>query len=156
MQGPRWIADNWVTLLNAAGVVGGLFFTAISLRSDTKSRKIANLLTMTTNHREIWMEFFKHPELARVLDVSANPAKEPVTPGEKEFVNIVFLHVSSVYESLKDDLVNKQEGLRQDVGSFFSLPIPRAVWEKTKNFQNDDFVAFVESCRNRTGVTSHL
>jgi hypothetical protein len=29
-----------------------------------------------------------------------------------------------------------------------SLPIPRAIWEKVKVVQNDDFVAFVESCRN--------
>jgi hypothetical protein len=38
--------------------------------------------------------------------------------------------------------------LRRDVAQFFSLPIPRAVWEKTKVTQNDDFVAFVESCLN--------
>jgi hypothetical protein len=37
--------------------------------------------------------------------------------------------------------------LRQDVRSFFSLPLPKAVWEKTKIFQNQDFVKFVEMCR---------
>ena len=45
-------------------------------------------------------------------------------------------------------MVIKQEGLRSDICSFFSLPIPQAVWEKTKLFQNDDFVEFVESCRH--------
>jgi len=39
------------------------------------------------------------------------------------------------------------EGLRRDIAQFLSLPIPRDVWNKIKNVQNDDFVAFVESCR---------
>lgn len=136
-----------MTVLNAVGVIGGLFLTARALRSETKTRKIANLLTATTNHREVWKEFFEHPELARVVDPSANLAKRPVTPVEQEFVNMVVNHISSVYESLKDELVTKQEGLRQDVRSFFSLPLPKAVWEKTKIFQNQDFVKFVEMCR---------
>src|SRR5580658_6880758 len=124
MEGLRWIADRWLTLLNAVGVVGGLFFTASSLRSTTKTQRIANLLALTSNHREVWREFFKNPELARVLDRSADLSRNPITPGETEFVNMVVLHTSSVYESLKDDLVTRQEGLRRDVQSFFSLPIP--------------------------------
>jgi len=147
MEGLRWIVENWFTALSAIGVVGGLYFTAVSLRSETKTRKIANLLAMTANHREVWKEIFHSPELARVVDSSADVAKQSITPEEQAFVNMVVLHISSVYETLKDELVIKQEGLRRDVGLFFSLPIPRAVWEKTKLFQNQDFVAFVEKCR---------
>ena len=145
----RWIVENWVTVLNAIGVVGGLFFTATALRSDAKARQIANLLTVTSNHREIWKEFFHRPELARVLDPSADIAKQTITPAEEEFVNFVILHLSSVFYAMRDEMIIKLEGLRRDTGSFFSLPIPQAVWEKTKGFQNDDFVAFVEYCRMR-------
>ena len=42
----------------------------------------------------------------------------------------------------------KPEGLRRDVASFFSLPIPLLVWERLKIAQNDRFVAYVEACRN--------
>jgi hypothetical protein len=150
MPGSPWMVENWMTVLNAVGVIGGLFLTARALRSETKTRRIANLLTVTRNHRELWKEFFEHPELARVLDASVDLAKRPITPGEQKFVNMVVNHISSVYESLKDELVTKQEGLRQDVRSFFSLPLPKAVWEKTKMFQNEDFVKFVESCQNPT------
>ncbi len=59
---------------------------------------------------------------------------------------MVVLHVSSVFEALKDDLLNRQEGLRRDICAFMSLPIPRSVWKDIKTFQNDDFVALVESC----------
>jgi len=147
MEVSRWIAENWFDFLSAAGVIGGLFFTAVSLRSETKTRKIANLLTMTANHREVWKEFFSRPELAHVLNASANVESQAITPEEVVFVNMVILHISSVYEALKDELVIKQEGLRRDVRSFFSLPIPQTVWKKTKLFQNADFTAFVEECR---------
>jgi len=50
--------------------------------------------------------------------------------------------------SQSDTVVVKVEGLRRDIAQFLSLPIPREVWEKIKVLQNDDFVAFVESCRN--------
>jgi hypothetical protein len=88
MEGPLWIADNWVTLLNAVGVVGGLFFTATAVRSATKTQRIANLLALTSNHRAVWREFINNPKLARVLDPSADLTKKPVSPGEQEFVKI--------------------------------------------------------------------
>ena len=143
----KWLTENWFNLLNAVGVIAGLFFTAISLRSETKTRKISNLLTMTSNHREVWKELLNRPHLARVLDASVDVAKQPVTPEEWKFVNFVVLHTSSMYEALKDELVTNQHGLRRDVGTFFSLPIPHAVWERTRLFQNEDFAVFVESCR---------
>ena len=148
MQGMRWLAEHWETVLNAVGIIGGLFFTSWALYSDTETRRIANLLTITANHREIWKEFFLRPQLARVLKSSVDLTKEAISPEERIFVNMVILHTSSVFETLKNELVTKQEGLRRDVWTFFSLPIPQAVWETTKLLQNDDFVKFIDSCRN--------
>ena len=141
----EWISQNFFNLFSVAGIIGGLWFTAISLRSETKTRRVANLLTITANHREVWKEFFGKPELARVIEPSANVENQPVTPAEEFFVNMVISHTSSVYEALKDDLVIKQENLRRDVKSFFSLPVPNAVWTKTKLLQNQDFAAFIDS-----------
>ena len=142
----EWISQNWFNIFSSVGIIGGLWFTAVSLRSETKTRRVANLLAITANYREVWKEFFHSPELARVIDPSADVAKKPITPAEKYFVNMIFSHTSSMYEALKDELVTGQEGLRRDVGSFLSLPIPQAVWKKTKIFQNADFIAFVEKC----------
>jgi hypothetical protein len=141
----EWLAENWFNLFSSAGIIGGLWFTAVSLHSETKTRRIANLLTLTANYREVWKEFFRSPELARVIEPSADVAKQPVTPAEEFFVNMVISHTSSVYEALKDELLNKQEGLRRDVRAFCSLPVPNAVWIKTKMLQNQDFAAFIES-----------
>ena len=143
-----WISQNWFGLFSTVGITGGLWFTAVSLHSETKTRRIANLLTITANHREIWKELFHRPELARVLDASANVTKQPVTRTEEIFVNMIILHISSVYYAMNDELVIKLEGLRRDVAQFLSLPIPKAVWEKTKVLQNDALVRFIEECQN--------
>jgi hypothetical protein len=143
-----WLANNLFNLLSAAGIIGSLYFAAISLRSETKTRRIANLLAITANHRELWKVFLKDKELARVRDSSADTTKRPITDAERVFVNLVIQHVNSVYCAMNDQLVIKVEGLRRDVAQFFSLPIPREIWEQIKVLQNDDFVAFVESCRN--------
>ncbi len=142
----HWLAENWFTLLNAIGVVGGLLFTGYSLRSETKTRKIANLLALTQGHRDIWKQIFANPKLSRILEADTSVVE--VTPEEKIFVNLVIQHVSLVFHAMSNELTIKAEGLRRDVWWFFSLPIPRAVWEKTKVLQNDNFVDFVEACRN--------
>lgn len=148
MGGLRWIAENWVIALNAVGVVGGLFFNASSSRSETKTRRVTNLLTITRNHREIWADYYRNPELARVLDTSPDLVKQPVTRKEEIFANLVILHLSSVFYALKDDLLITQEGLRRDVVAFLTKPIPLVVWDRVKLVQNKAFVDYVEACRN--------
>ncbi|HEV2437804.1 MAG TPA: hypothetical protein VG077_17550 [Verrucomicrobiae bacterium] len=143
-----WISQNWFNLLSAGGIIGGLWFTAFSLRSATKSQRVANLLTITANHREIWKEFLNNPKLKRVRDTGADTAKQPVSDAERVFVTMVILHIGSVYYATNDELVIKLEGLRRDIAQFLSLPIPQAVWEKMKVVQNDALVRFIEECRN--------
>jgi hypothetical protein len=140
-----WVSQNWFNLFSAIGIIAGLWFTAFSLRSETKTRRIANLLTITANHREIWKEFLNNQKLERVRDPAADTAKQPVTDAERVFVNLVIQHINSVYCAMNDQLVIKVQGLRRDIAQFFSLPIPKSVWEKTKPFQNDDFAKFIES-----------
>lgn len=145
----RWLAENWFTLLNAVGVVGSLLFTGYSLRSETKTRRIANLLTLTRNHREIWTEFYRNPHLKRVLSENVDLVKRPITRAEEIFVNLVVQHLNSSFYAMRDRLEIKPEGLRQDVGAFFTLPIPQAVWVKLKLLQDDALVEFVENCRQQ-------
>lgn len=143
-----WLADNSFDLVSAVGVIGSLWFTAISFRSEAETRRISNLIAITASHRDVWKIFLTNKELARVRDASANTTSHPITDDERIFVNMVIQHINSVYFAMNDQLVVKVEGLRRDIAQFFSLPIPREVWDKIKVLQNDDFVAFVESCRN--------
>jgi hypothetical protein len=141
-----WLSGNWFTLLSAIGIVGSLLFTAISLQSESKTRRIANLLILTKNHRELWSLILNHSSLKRVLDASAGLMKRPATVGERLFINMLIQHLGSAYEAIKTGLAIKPDGLSQDVQWFFGLPIPKAIWEEVKHLQNDDFVAFVERC----------
>ena len=144
----KWFLENWLTILNAVGIIGGLFFTAYSLRHETKTRRTGNLLTLIQNHRELWAELFRYPALARVLDANVDLIKRPITSDETIFVNMAIQHLNGAYQAMKNGLVIKQDGLRRDVWAFFSLPIPKAIWDKTKVMQNDDFAEFVEQCQN--------
>jgi hypothetical protein len=145
MGAGEWISQNWFYILSTIAGFGGLWFAAFSIYEDAKARRVSNLLAITANHREVWKECFRNPELARVIDPAADVKKQPVTPAEEFFMSMVISHTSSTYEALKNELVTKQDGLRRDVRSFFSLPVPKAVWIKTKLLQNQDFAAFIES-----------
>ena len=118
----QWLTENWFDLFSSVGIVSGLWFTAISLHSETKTRRIANFLAVTANYREIWREFLNQPKLARVLDAAADVKNQPVTPEEEMFVNMVILHISTTFYAMNDELLLKLEGARQDMAQFFSLP----------------------------------
>jgi len=82
------------------------------------------------------------------MDPSADLSKQAVTREEERFVMLVIQHLNGVFQAMQNGLVVKPEGVRRDVSSFFSLPIPKQVWELVKVLQNNDFVAFVEFCLN--------
>lgn len=141
-----WLTQNWFDLLSAVGIVASLLFTAVSLHSETKTRRVANLLALTQNHRELWRGFYQNADLTRVWDSLADTQVNPPTLAEQEFVNVVIHHLSSVYRATRYDLTVKPEGMARDVRAFFSLPIPKDVWERMKSFHDADFVTFVENC----------
>jgi hypothetical protein len=147
-----WLQLHWLDFLQSVGIIGGLLFTAVSIRTDSKVQRISNLRSFTKEHREIWTRLYDQPKLARIIQPHPDLDKRPVTHDEEMFVNFVILHLSDFQETLKQGLLFAPEGLQKDVRDFFSLPIPHTVWEKLKPLQDQDFVAFVEKCR-RGGQT---
>ena len=141
-----WIVQNWFDLLSAVGIIGGLVFTAVSLRSETKTRRIANLLSLTENHRELWKVFYQNVSLTRIRDPLADIKSLPVNQGEEIYVNVLIQHLASAYQAMLSDLTIKPERVHQDIREFFALPIPRFVWEKLRPMQNREFVEFVDEC----------
>jgi integrase len=125
----EWLSQNWFSLFSSAGIIGGLWFTAVSLRSETKTRRVANFLTVTGNYRDIWKEFLNQPKLARVLDPSADVAKQSVTPEEEIFVNMIILHISTTFYAINDELLLKLEGARGDCESPLTLERYLDAWK---------------------------
>jgi hypothetical protein len=122
-----------------------LGFTAISIRAETRARRVSNQIALMVNHREIWKEQASSPQLARVTDPTANLCTRPASIAEESFVIAVILQTYTAYEAMKDNLLVKQDGLHRDIKSFFSLPLPYAVWTKIRSLQNLDFILFFES-----------
>ena len=147
----NWLRDNWFTLLQSLGIIGGLLFTGVSLRVDAKVRRVGNLFAVTKQHREIWTALYSRPDLKRVTDASANLTAQPITDEEELFVNLLILHLATSYRAAKAGMFLLPGELQTDIAEFFTLPIPKAVWERTKRFQGREFVSFVEGYLNKTG-----
>jgi hypothetical protein len=143
-----WLAENWYSALEGAGIIGSLIFAAVSFRTDTKARRIGNLITLTEQQRNIWRELLHRSELSRVLDTQPDLRAKPITQEEELFVGFLILHLNSAYQAIGEGMFQSPEGLKADVMEFFSCPIPKAIWEKVIIFQNKKFIAFVESCLN--------
>jgi hypothetical protein len=145
----NWVQNNWFILLQSLGIITSICFAGISFRIDTKVRRVANLLEITKQHRDIWSEFYARPELKRVLKPSVNLTAHPITAEEELFVKLLILHLASAYRTSTFGMVTTPEELRDDISSFFGLPIPRAVWERMQHLQDHDFVRFVEQYRSQ-------
>jgi hypothetical protein len=146
MPGMDWLASHWYEALEGIGIIAALVYHAHVMRWDEKSTRITNLLTLTREHRELWTELYRRPELARVLDAKADLKATPVMGNEALFVGLLVTHLSATYQAMRHGVSIEMEGLCADVRAFFMLPIPHALWPESKPLQNRDFVAFVESC----------
>jgi hypothetical protein len=140
----EWIGYNWLALVQTGALAGGLLLTGIAVLLDARARRVGNLIQLTQQHRDLWERLYMQPELARILDPAADPALPAVTAEEERFVIFLILHLSNTYYAIRAGFFQKLRGLHRDIERFFSLPIPRAVWEKVKDFQEESFVRFVE------------
>jgi len=139
-----WISDNWFSLLQSGGIIASVLFTALVVRRDMSERRFANHILVTEQHRSIWKELYARPELGRVVDPKAKIAGHPITQHEELFLTFIILHLSTVHRAMKNGLVPRMGGVREDIRSFFTLPLPQAVWQKLKPMQDEEFVQFVE------------
>jgi hypothetical protein len=136
---------SWLSMLLTFGLLGAFAFLGTMLFIDARARRVSNLIQLTQQHRELWERMFIDPRLARVLDPTADIEHAPVTAEEEMFVIFIILHLNCTFYAMKSGFYPKPEGLAQDIEMFFSLPIPRALWEKVKSLQDRRFVAFVDA-----------
>lgn len=140
-----WLSANWFTVLQTAGIVGGLVFTGYNLRLNARIRKIDTLINLTQQHRAIWLKFLDSPNLKPVLEENRDMSKQPVTDDEGVFVNLIILHLTTAITAARSGIFPVFAGQDRDIEEFFSLPVPRAVWENTKEFRDPEIVRYVES-----------
>lgn len=139
-----WLGENWFSLFQTFGIIGGLIFTSATIREDHKTRQFANILALAERHRELWKEAVDRPDLSRVFDPKANLSVGATMP-EEEFLNLVFIHFELGWRLARSIGADEVRAQWHDIRKFFSLPLPFSVWEHTKSSRNQGFVRFVES-----------
>jgi hypothetical protein len=141
-----WVVGHWFEIVQSGSILSGFFTAAYTLRTNTQERKIGNLFALTTSHREIWSRLHEQKELTRVLSPSVNLRKEPVTFEEELFVHSLILHVRTAFKARELGMQFDDDAVAADVRQFFNRPIPHQVWQRSKVFQDRQFVDFVDQC----------
>lgn len=139
-----WVEGNWFNIVQTAGIMGSLCLAAAAANREAKASEIENLLTISNHHRELWKGVYQRQELERILRADTDIQAIPVTVAEEEFINMVMVHFQTTWFVAKTGGLITLKELAGDAQAFFSLTLPRAVWEKTKQCRNQRFVRFVE------------
>jgi hypothetical protein len=139
-----WLNQNWFSLIQTFGILGSIWLTIASLRRETRARKLGDYLTLAGQHRELWSEAHRRPDLARIFQTELDLVAQPISVAEEEFLRLVIVHFSSGWLLARNDFVISLEVIAADVRAFFSLPLPRAIFERAKVSTDPAFVAFVE------------
>ena len=144
-----WANTNWFNLVQTLGIIGSLWMTAASAHRDAKSREVQNLLALNEQHRNLWAGVLENPALSRIFQTGADVLENPATVAEREFLNLVLLHYQTGWTVAKAGALITLAEIKADIRDFLCLPLPHAVWEKTKQLRDRRFVRFVERALNR-------
>ncbi len=150
-----WVGNNLFAVVLSGGVLAALTFTGVGFFFDAQARRVGNLIALTDRHRVLWERMYSDPKLVRILDATADTGHAPVTPEEEMFVVFLILHLANSYYTVKTGFLKRPQALRKDVGRFFSLPLPRAVWRTVRELQDEQFVRFVDFCLSGRDSSRH-
>ncbi|MDR3564511.1 MAG: DUF6082 family protein [Negativicutes bacterium] len=139
-----WVDGNWFNLIQTLGIMGSLCLTAAASNREAKAKEVENLLALAEHHQELWSGAAQRKDLERVFQPNADTQSKPATAAEMEFLNLAFVHFETSWWIARSGGIVTLEELRTDAHSFLALPLPRAVWEKTKQSRNREFVQFVD------------
>jgi hypothetical protein len=141
-----WTRENWFSLVQSVGIVGGLLFTARSLRITQRESRVANTLELAQHHRELWADAHRRPDLARLFDPNANLSATPPSVAEREFLEVAIYHFATCFELATNAKLVSEAALEMDARAFFSRPLPLVVWNDSRASRDPRFVDFIEGC----------
>jgi hypothetical protein len=144
MSAITWLIEHWAGTVESTGIIGGLFFTGLSLRIDARTRRAETLIEITKQHRELWTYFHDHEELGALFDAERKIDDDPVTSQEAAFVNLLLNHLRATFHAHNARIYSHAENLPIDIRVFLSYPATRHVWDTQRKWHDRRFVAFVE------------
>jgi hypothetical protein len=145
-----WVRDNWAGVLaTIGGIVGVATFRQAAEKADRDEYAM-----LVQQHNALGAEARERRDLDRILLANVNLEHEPPTAVEMMFLNDVIVHFESGWKLALKNTVLTQKTYTADVRKFFSHPLPREVWERTKDGRNPEFVRFIERAIERNGRLS--
>ena len=139
-----WLNAHWFDLVQSLGIVGSILLTSAALRSQALSQNLGHYLTLAADHRELWSEAHRRPDLSRIFRDDVNLSVAPMTTAEEEFLNLAIEHFATGWLMAQGTRLLSLNGLAADAATFFSRPLPRSAWDRTKHARDPRFVKFVE------------
>ncbi len=139
-----WLEQHWFNLVQTLGIVASSLLATVTLRRESRARRLGDYLTVIEQHRELWSEAHRRPDLARLFQPELDLIAAPVTVAEEEYLNLVIDHFHTGWLLARSGVVLRLEVLEADAREFFRLPLPRRVWEMTRGRRDPKFVRFVE------------
>ena len=144
-----WLGSHGDSLFQNLSVIIGFALTALGLRHQAKAKEIENIQALARDHRDLWKDASRRPELRRILRLDVDLVREPMTVAEEEFLNLTIIHFETGWQMAMAGTVLKKTTLEADAGRFFSRPLPNEVWRKTKDCHDPAFVRFVDRALDR-------
>ena len=138
-----WFQANWATFFGTIGAIIGACFTVAAFRQTAEKADRDEYSTLVEQHHALWAEARERGDLNRILLEDIDLQQVPPTPVEQMFLNDVFVHFESGWKLALKNTVLTMNTFTADVRRFFTLPLPRAVWEQTKAARNPQFVSFI-------------
>jgi hypothetical protein len=144
-----WIDGNF-NVIQTFGILGSLWLAVAVGRREAKAKESENLLTIAEQHEQLWSRAYARKDLERIFLADAD-LSQPISIAEAEFLRLVVSHFQTIWLIARAGGLLTLHELALDAGEFFALPLPRAVWEKTKQTRNPKFVRFVDRALDRCG-----
>lgn len=138
-----WSSVNWFDFLQTVALVGSLLVAAAAANREARAQEDKNLFALAEKHQALSDTALARPDLERVFREDIDVLAEPATAAEAQFLNAKIVHYLTSWRIARPGAAISKQELAADLRGFFSLPLARAVWEKTKGSRNPRFVRFV-------------
>lgn len=102
----------------------GLAFTAVQLRRTARAARVANLLALTKDHRELWTMLLGNENLRSIIlsDSEVESIKD-LTFEEQQMINFFLLHMAAAFELHRVGLITRNRASAADIAALMSLPM---------------------------------
>ena len=132
------------SLLQTVGIIAAFILSLIAFFKSGKGVKINASQQIAQYHRELWLEFCRNEKLSRIFKKQTDTFDLIlVTDQERQFINLVFIHMGESFSATRKRFTYKIDGLDDDIADFLSYPIPQKVWQENSPYYDKSFVEYV-------------